>query len=145
MVMRPAASARLLVGALLMLGLPHPLASDNKTEAAKIIHKVTFVRGGDAGLHCACVTTRSGCDTKLQLPFTPDTVHQWWQTVQVEPATSLDVASACWRKRDVPAHGDALCCSPALNQEGNPVPRDLRNLYGATATREPAVPGETAR
>lgn len=131
-------SARLLVAVILFLGLPLSLASDTPAETPKMIHKATFTRGGDAGLHCACLTTRSGCDRKLQQPFAPDTVHQWWQVAQVEAGTSLDVATACWRKRDVPSQGDALCCSPSLDQNGNPVPRELRNLYGATATREPS-------
>jgi hypothetical protein len=136
--MRPLLYLRLLGSALLMVSLPYPLASDTPAEVPKILHKVKFARGGDAGVHCACVTTRSGCDTKLRQPFASDTVHQWWQTVQVETGESVDVAATCWRKRDVPAHGDALCCSPVLTQDGDPEPRSLRNLYGATATREPS-------
>ncbi len=139
------AFTRLLAGALLVLSLPHPLASDTPAEAAKIVHKVTFVRTGDASLHCACITTRGGCDTKLQHPLAAGNVHQWWQIVQVETGKPVDVASACWRKRDVPAHGDALCCSPTLNQDGDPIPRELRRLYGATSTREPSPDGTAAR
>jgi hypothetical protein len=129
---------RVLASALMLASVSYPLASDTPAATPTIIHKTKFVRSGDAGIHCACVTTRGGCDTKLRMPFTPDTVHQWWQTVQVEAGTNLDVASSCWRKRDVPAHGDALCCSPVLTQDGDPEPRSLRSLYGATATREPA-------
>ena len=142
--MRPLPLLRILTSALLLASLPYPLASDTPaptpapTPTPTIIHKTKFVRGGDASVHCACITTRGGCETKLRMPFAADTVHQWWQTVQVEAGTTLDVASSCWRKRDVPAHGDALCCSPVLTQDGDPEPRSLRSLYGATATREPA-------
>ena len=139
--MMPRPFARFLGAALaVLLALPLAFAGDPPAEAPKptIVHKVKFVRGGDAGLHCACVTTRSGCDSKLRQPFAPDTVHEWWQKVQVEAGETVDVATSCWRKRDVPAHGDALCCSPTLNQNGVPVPAHLRNLYGATESREPA-------
>ena len=116
-----------------------PLASAGDAPAAKpgIVHKVKFARAGEARLHCACVTTRSGCDTKLSQPLAVESVHQWRQTLQVEAGENVDVSAACWRKRDVPGHGDALCCSPVLNQNGDPVPAELRKLYGASTTEEP--------
>jgi hypothetical protein len=133
------------VGCALLISLA-PLAAAGDAPPAKpgIVHKVKFARAGDAKLHCACVTTRSGCDTKLSQPLAAESVHQWWQTLQVEAGESIDVAAACWRKRDVPGHGDALCCSPVLNQNGDPMPAELRKLYGASTTEEP-VEGKAGR
>ena len=133
-----------LASALLIAILPLAAAGDTPAAKPGIVHKVKFTRAGDAKLHCACVTTRSGCDTKLSQPLAAESVHQWRQTLQVEAGESVDVAAACWRKRDVPGHGDALCCSPVLNQNGDPVPAELRKLYGASTTEEPAD-GKAAR
>lgn len=132
------APAGRLGSALLILILPLAVAGDTPGAKNGVVHKVKFARAGDARLHCACITTRSGCDTRLQPPLAAETVHQWWQTLQVEAGESVDVAAACWRKRDVPAHGDALCCSPVLNQNGDPLPSELRKLYGASTTEEPS-------
>jgi hypothetical protein len=111
-------------------------AGEAPAAAPRIIHTFKFIGGGDARVHCACVTIRGGCDVKLHLPFAEGTVHQWWQIVQIEAGKPVDVASACWRKRDVPGYGDAYCCSPGIRPDGEPIPRELRNLFGATATRE---------
>lgn len=137
---------RLLFAVMVLLGtLPVSRASAKpaekpaeKSDKPALVYKVTFTREGDAKVHCACVTTRGGCDVKLKLPLAEDGVHQWWQTVQADAGKPVDISAACWRKRDVPGHGDALCCSPDLNPDGLPVPAHLKSLYAATATREPA-------
>ncbi|HEX6737493.1 MAG TPA: hypothetical protein VF310_04370 [Vicinamibacteria bacterium] len=120
----------------LVLGVGPVRGADTPPAAARIIHSYKFA-SDDARIHCACLTIRSSCDGKLQPPpFAPDTVHQWWQAVQTTKGKEFDVAAACWRKRDAPGYGDALCCSPGIKPGGEPIPRELRNLYGATAIRE---------
>jgi hypothetical protein len=128
---------RLLGAALVVvsLGLGLPLRGDPPPAAPRVIHSYKFA-SSDARVRCACLTVRGGCDGKLQLPFAPDTVHQWWQAVQTEKGKAFDIATACWRKRDVPGYGDALCCSPGIKPGGEPIPGELRHLYGATETRE---------
>jgi hypothetical protein len=120
---------------LVAVGAALPLGGDTPPAAPKIIHRYRFA-GGDGSVHCACVTVRAGCDGQLQMPVAPGAVHQWWQAVQAEAGKDVDVATACWLKRDAPGHGDALCCSPGIKPTGDPIPRELRRLYGATAARE---------
>ena len=94
---------------------------------SQLLQSYTPTSDGPISIECACVTPTAGqeqCLLGILDAAAGRPRHTWRQVVHGSAGKSIDLAGACYRKRDVDAAGASLCCE---GSDGN----SSRKFFGA--------------
>lgn len=83
--------------------------------------KYTPTQDRKAELGCTCVLATSACEAKIFDDLADKPRQTWSQDIFLKAGVTVDLSSACWRKRDDDKGGKGLCCSilPATDEAKN--------------------------
>jgi hypothetical protein len=112
-------------------------AESSQSAPASVVSRKTFAKSGDAEITCLCILGSSGCSSDFFDKASGSQRVDWRQTVSVVAGKEVDLAAACYRKRDVNPGGKGLCCTPSMRKDGSPDPKEVERFFGATITKEP--------
>jgi hypothetical protein len=93
---------------------------------------------GVALIHCYCTLGTSGCGSDFFWRLAGSPVHDWWQEIHLVDGKEVDLASACFRKRDAEKLGGGLCCS-VNEKDGKPDDVMLRKFFGVSEVKQKQV------
>ncbi len=112
-------------------------AETSQSAAAGVVSRKTFEKSGDAEITCVCILGSSGCSKDFFDKASGSQRVDWKQTVSAVAGKEVDLAAACYRKRDTNPGGKGLCCAPSIRKDGSPDPKEVERFFGATITKEP--------
>ena len=84
-------------------------------------------KDAELSITCICVLETALCENKLADAVTGAQRVTWVQSVFVKADVPTNLDAACFRKRDVPKKGGALCCT-INNDEAASIERLFRGV-----------------
>lgn len=118
----------LVILALVILRAPLLRAEEEKP----VVREKAFEKDGVVSVRGVCLLGTTGCQSKFFSTLAGNQRNDWWQDVHVKKDQPVDLAHACYRKRDDEKKGAGLCCEPAL-KDGKPDDQQIRNWFGVIA------------
>jgi len=111
--------------------------ASRQSNQSGVLAKTTFPNSGNAAVECVCILATSGCTLAVFDKAAGSQRVDWRQTISVLAGREVDLASACYRKRDTDTGGKGLCCLPGNRTDGTPDPKDIDRFYGAKVIAAP--------